>query len=117
MQVEFEDGSQLTAKRDDVYSLDEELPKRVKSRLVSITKTWEHLTSKYNAYHSHDHFWAGSNLTQSALLSLQSKASDMRFDGIFEEKEIIQESKRQRVINSRYRGDYIEPVIYRAIME
>lgn len=78
-QVEFEDGSQLTAKRDDVYTLDEELPKRVKSRL--------------------------------------SKASDMRFDGIFEEKEIIQESKRQRVINSRYRGDYIEPVIYRAIME
>uniref|UniRef100_H3CGJ2 [histone H3]-trimethyl-L-lysine(9) demethylase n=1 Tax=Tetraodon nigroviridis TaxID=99883 RepID=H3CGJ2_TETNG len=77
--VEFEDGSQLTAKRDDVYTLDEELPKRVKSRL--------------------------------------SKASDMRFDGIFEEKEIIQDSKRQRVINSRYRGDYIEPVIYRAIME
>ncbi|XP_077440052.1 lysine-specific demethylase 4A isoform X2 [Vanacampus margaritifer] len=77
--VEFEDGSQLTAKRDDVYSLDEELPKRVKSRL--------------------------------------SKASDMRFDGIFEGKEIIRESKRQRVINSRYRGDYIEPVIYRAIME
>ncbi|XP_038858773.1 lysine-specific demethylase 4A-like isoform X2 [Salvelinus namaycush] len=32
-QVEFEDGSQLTAKRDDVYTLDEELPKRVKSRL------------------------------------------------------------------------------------
>ncbi|KAM4574217.1 lysine-specific demethylase 4A-like isoform 1-T1 [Fundulus diaphanus] len=77
--VEFEDGSQLTAKRTDVYSLDEELPKRVKSRL--------------------------------------SKASDMRFDGIFEDNEIIQESKRQRVINSRYRGDYIEPVIYRAIME
>ncbi|KAM9384784.1 lysine-specific demethylase 4A [Pholidichthys leucotaenia] len=77
--VEFEDGSQLTAKRDDVYTLDEELPKRVKTRL--------------------------------------SKASDMRFDGIFEEKEIIQESKRQRVINSRYRGDYIEPVIYRTIME
>uniref|UniRef100_A0A8C2Z5X7 [histone H3]-trimethyl-L-lysine(9) demethylase n=1 Tax=Cyclopterus lumpus TaxID=8103 RepID=A0A8C2Z5X7_CYCLU len=79
--VEFEDGSQLTAKRDDVYALDEELPKRVKSRLVS------------------------------------SKASDMRFDGIFEEKEIIKQSKRQRVINSRYRGDYIEPVIYRTIME
>ncbi|XP_029563628.1 lysine-specific demethylase 4A isoform X2 [Salmo trutta] len=32
-QVEFEDGSQLTAKRDDVYTLDEELPKKVKSRL------------------------------------------------------------------------------------
>ncbi|KAI7808005.1 putative lysine-specific demethylase 4A-like [Triplophysa rosa] len=77
-QVEFEDGSQLTAKREDVYTLDEELPKRVKSRL--------------------------------------SKASDMRFDGMFGEKK-VQESKRQRVINSRYRGDYIEPVIYRAIME
>uniref|UniRef100_A0A8C6MEM0 [histone H3]-trimethyl-L-lysine(9) demethylase n=1 Tax=Nothobranchius furzeri TaxID=105023 RepID=A0A8C6MEM0_NOTFU len=62
--VEFEDGSQLTTKRDDVYTLDEELPKRVKSRL--------------------------------------SKASDMRFDGIFEENEIIQESKRQRVINSPF---------------
>uniref|UniRef100_A0A4W5QT15 [histone H3]-trimethyl-L-lysine(9) demethylase n=1 Tax=Hucho hucho TaxID=62062 RepID=A0A4W5QT15_9TELE len=37
-QVEFEDGSQLTAKRDDVYTLDEELPKRVKSRLVSILR-------------------------------------------------------------------------------
>ncbi|TRZ02635.1 hypothetical protein DNTS_000621 [Danionella cerebrum] len=77
-QVEFEDGSQLTAKRDDVYTLDEELPKRVKSRL--------------------------------------SSASDMRFDEMFGEKK-VQESKRQRVINSRYRGDYIEPVIYRAIME
>ncbi|XP_055068905.2 lysine-specific demethylase 4A [Misgurnus anguillicaudatus] len=76
--VEFEDGSQLTAKREDVYALDEELPKRVKSRL--------------------------------------SKASDMRFDEMFGEKK-VQESKRQRVINSRYRGDYIEPVIYRAIME
>ncbi|XP_072443381.1 lysine-specific demethylase 4C-like isoform X2 [Chiloscyllium punctatum] len=34
-QVEFEDGSQLVVKRDDVYTLDEELPKRVKSRLSS----------------------------------------------------------------------------------
>ncbi|KFP73438.1 Lysine-specific demethylase 4A, partial [Acanthisitta chloris] len=33
-QVEFEDGSQLMVKRDDVYTLEEELPKRVKSRLV-----------------------------------------------------------------------------------
>ncbi|XP_048108282.1 lysine-specific demethylase 4A isoform X1 [Alosa alosa] len=77
-QVEFEDGSQLTFKRDEVYTLDEDLPKRVKSRL--------------------------------------SKASDMRFDEMFGEKK-VQETKRQRVINSRYRGDYIEPVIYRAIME
>ncbi|KAK9979627.1 hypothetical protein ABG768_013046 [Culter alburnus] len=78
-QVEFEDDSQLTVKREDVYSLDEELPKRVKARL--------------------------------------SVASDMRFKGVFVEKDVKQDSKRQRVINSRYREDYIEPVIYRAIME
>ncbi|XP_034506750.1 lysine-specific demethylase 4A isoform X2 [Ailuropoda melanoleuca] len=78
-QVEFEDGSQLVVKRDDVYTLDEELPKRVKSRL--------------------------------------SVASDMRFNEIFTEKEVKQEKKRQRVINSRYREDYIEPALYRAIME
>ncbi|XP_048352897.1 lysine-specific demethylase 4A [Sphaerodactylus townsendi] len=78
-QVEFEDGSQLMAKRDDVYTLDEELPKRVRSRL--------------------------------------SVASDMRFTEIFAEKEVKQERKRQRVINSRYREDYIEPALYRAIME
>uniref|UniRef100_A0A673IET5 [histone H3]-trimethyl-L-lysine(9) demethylase n=1 Tax=Sinocyclocheilus rhinocerous TaxID=307959 RepID=A0A673IET5_9TELE len=71
--------SQLTVKREDVYSLDEELPKRVKARL--------------------------------------SVASDMRFKGVFVEKEVKQDSKRQRVINSRYREDYIEPVIYRTIME
>ncbi|XP_051785975.1 lysine-specific demethylase 4C-like isoform X2 [Erpetoichthys calabaricus] len=32
-QVEFEDGSQLLAKREDIYTLDEELPKKVKDRL------------------------------------------------------------------------------------
>ncbi|XP_072449917.1 lysine-specific demethylase 4B [Chiloscyllium punctatum] len=32
-QVEFEGGSQLTLKREDLYTLDEELPKRVKARL------------------------------------------------------------------------------------
>ncbi|OWK12188.1 hypothetical protein Celaphus_00003301 [Cervus elaphus hippelaphus] len=31
--VEFEDGSQLTVKRGDIFTLDEELPKRVRSRL------------------------------------------------------------------------------------
>jgi len=34
-QVEFEDGSQLMVKRGDIFTLDEELPKRVRSRLVS----------------------------------------------------------------------------------
>ncbi|KAJ8336153.1 hypothetical protein SKAU_G00394960 [Synaphobranchus kaupii] len=32
-QVEFEDGSQAIAKREDVYTLDEDLPKKVKGRL------------------------------------------------------------------------------------
>ncbi|XP_047445612.1 lysine-specific demethylase 4A isoform X2 [Mugil cephalus] len=76
--VEFEDGSQITVKREDIYTLDEDLPKRVKSRM--------------------------------------SVASDMRFE-LFTQSEVKQNSKRQRVINSRYREDYIEPVIYRAIME
>ncbi|XP_056913013.1 lysine-specific demethylase 4A [Takifugu flavidus] len=76
--VEFEDGSQISVKREDIYSLDESLPKRVKSRM--------------------------------------SVASDMRFE-LFAEGDVKQTSKRQRVINSRYREDYIEPVIYRAIME
>uniref|UniRef100_A0A0S7EZK7 [histone H3]-trimethyl-L-lysine(9) demethylase n=4 Tax=Poeciliopsis prolifica TaxID=188132 RepID=A0A0S7EZK7_9TELE len=76
--VEFEDGSQLTVKREDIYTPEEDLPKRVKSRM--------------------------------------SVASDMRFE-LFTQSNVKQNSKRQRVINSRYREDYIEPVIYRAIME
>ncbi|XP_067414588.1 lysine-specific demethylase 4B isoform X1 [Emydura macquarii macquarii] len=36
-QVEFEDGSQLMVKRGDIYTLEEELPKRVKSRLSLTT--------------------------------------------------------------------------------
>ncbi|XP_068196503.1 lysine-specific demethylase 4A-like [Antennarius striatus] len=76
--VEFEDGSQISVKREDIYTSEENLPKRVKSRM--------------------------------------SVASDMRFE-LFTQNDIKQTSKRQRVINSRYREDYIEPVIYRAIME
>ncbi|KAM6948767.1 lysine-specific demethylase 4A [Aplochiton taeniatus] len=77
-QVEFEDGSQISVKREEIYSLEENLPKRVKSRM--------------------------------------SVASDQRF-GIFTEKDVKKNSKRQRVINSRYREDYIEPVIYRTILD
>uniref|UniRef100_A0AAY4ADQ3 [histone H3]-trimethyl-L-lysine(9) demethylase n=1 Tax=Denticeps clupeoides TaxID=299321 RepID=A0AAY4ADQ3_9TELE len=36
-QVEFEDGSQVVAKREDIYTMDEDLPKKVKGRLVSRT--------------------------------------------------------------------------------
>lgn len=76
--VEFENGSQISVKRGDIYTLDEDLPKRVKSRM--------------------------------------SVASDMRYE-LFTQNDVKQNSKRQRVINSRYREDFIEPVIYRAIME
>nr|XP_040042310.1 lysine-specific demethylase 4C isoform X2 [Gasterosteus aculeatus aculeatus] len=34
-QVEFEDGSQVLAKREDVYTVEEDLPKKVKRRLSS----------------------------------------------------------------------------------
>ena len=33
-QVEFEDSSELRVKRDELYSFDEELPKKVKSKMV-----------------------------------------------------------------------------------
>uniref|UniRef100_A0A8B9N1N2 PHD-type domain-containing protein n=1 Tax=Accipiter nisus TaxID=211598 RepID=A0A8B9N1N2_9AVES len=39
-QVEFEDGSQIVMKREEIYTLDEELPKRVKARF-----THQHFTS------------------------------------------------------------------------
>lgn len=35
-QVEFEDSSQLMVKRGEIYTLEEELPRKVKSRLVGI---------------------------------------------------------------------------------
>uniref|UniRef100_A0A8C6T1W3 [histone H3]-trimethyl-L-lysine(9) demethylase n=1 Tax=Neogobius melanostomus TaxID=47308 RepID=A0A8C6T1W3_9GOBI len=76
--VVFEDGSQVSAKPEDIYTLDEDLPKRVKSRM--------------------------------------SVASDQRFQH-FTEPKVRENSKRQRMINSRYKEDYIEPSIYRTIME
>uniref|UniRef100_A0A674N4Y7 Lysine-specific demethylase 4B n=1 Tax=Takifugu rubripes TaxID=31033 RepID=A0A674N4Y7_TAKRU len=49
-QVEFEDGSQVLAKREDVYTLDEDLPKKVKRRLVSMRLAEPH-TSRRAANH------------------------------------------------------------------
>lgn len=45
--VEFEDGSQVLAKREDIYTLDEDLPKKVKGRLVSFECTF-HLMYFFN---------------------------------------------------------------------
>ncbi|MBN3319976.1 KDM4B demethylase, partial [Atractosteus spatula] len=45
-QVEFEDGSQLTVKRSDLHTLEEELPKKVKSRLVSDDEGCQHRGSE-----------------------------------------------------------------------
>uniref|UniRef100_A0A4W3JVA8 [histone H3]-trimethyl-L-lysine(9) demethylase n=1 Tax=Callorhinchus milii TaxID=7868 RepID=A0A4W3JVA8_CALMI len=51
-QVEFEGGSQMTLKREDLYSLEEELPKRVKARLLLTTrfssKRWKPVGRKLN---------------------------------------------------------------------
>lgn len=111
-QVEFEDGSQSSVKRDDIYALDEDLPKRVKSRMVTYNLNpfilrWSVLkTSPAITYFCFSYVVFGH----------QSVASDMRFE-LFAQNDVKQNTKRQRVINSRYREDYIEPVIYRAIME
>lgn len=55
-QVEFEDDSQLNVKREDVYSLDEELPKRVKARLVCNFLPALHLKWKCAVHHWETHY-------------------------------------------------------------
>uniref|UniRef100_A0A7J7UPB9 [histone H3]-trimethyl-L-lysine(9) demethylase n=1 Tax=Myotis myotis TaxID=51298 RepID=A0A7J7UPB9_MYOMY len=78
-QVEFEDGSQIAMKREDIYTLDEELPKRVKARF--------------------------------------STASDMRFEDTFYGADIIQgEKKRQRVLSSRFKNEYVDDPVYRTFL-
>ncbi|XP_040819668.1 lysine-specific demethylase 4C isoform X2 [Ochotona curzoniae] len=79
-QVEFEDGSQIAMKREDLYTLDEELPKRVKARF--------------------------------------STASDMRFEDTFYGADIIQgERKRQRVLSSRFKNEYVDDPVYRTFLK
>ncbi|XP_073873607.1 lysine-specific demethylase 4C isoform X4 [Macaca fascicularis] len=79
-QVEFEDGSQIAMKREDIYTLDEELPKRVKARF--------------------------------------STASDMRFEDTFYGADIIQgERKRQRVLSSRFKNEYVADPVYRTFLK
>ncbi|KAM4876445.1 lysine-specific demethylase 4C [Thomomys bottae] len=79
-QVEFEDGSQIAMKREDIYTLDEELPKRVKARF--------------------------------------STASDMRFEDTFYGADVIQgERKRQRVLSSRFKNEYVDDPVYRTFLK
>ncbi|XP_007499622.1 lysine-specific demethylase 4C isoform X2 [Monodelphis domestica] len=79
-QVEFEDGSQIAMKREDIYTLDEELPKRVKARF--------------------------------------STASDMRFEDTFYGADIIQgEKKRQRMLSSRFKNEYVDDPVYRTFLK
>lgn len=47
-QVEFEDASQLVLKRGELWTEDEDLPKYVKSRLVSQTVMWRHTWFHYH---------------------------------------------------------------------
>ncbi|XP_058157820.1 lysine-specific demethylase 4C isoform X2 [Dasypus novemcinctus] len=79
-QVEFEDGSQIAMKREDIYTLDEELPKRVKARF--------------------------------------STASDMRFEDTFYGADIIEgEKKRQRMLSSRFKNEYVDDPVYRTFLK
>ncbi|XP_015704460.1 lysine-specific demethylase 4C-like [Coturnix japonica] len=79
-QVEFEDGSQIVMKREEIYTLDEELPKRVKARF--------------------------------------STASDMRFEDTFYGADIILgEKKRQRVLSSRFKNEYVDDPGYRTFLK
>ncbi|XP_074850982.1 lysine-specific demethylase 4C [Carettochelys insculpta] len=79
-QVEFEDGSQIAMKREEIYTLDEELPKRVKARF--------------------------------------STASNMRFEDTFYGADIIQgEKKRQRVLSSRFKNEYVDDPGYRSFLK
>lgn len=79
-QVEFEDGSQTATKREEIYILEEELPKRVRARF--------------------------------------STASDMRFEDTFYGADIIQgEKKRQRVLSSRFKNEYVDDPGYRSFLK
>nr|XP_003216616.1 PREDICTED: lysine-specific demethylase 4C isoform X1 [Anolis carolinensis]XP_008101557.1 PREDICTED: lysine-specific demethylase 4C isoform X1 [Anolis carolinensis] len=78
--VEFEDGSQIATKREEIYTLEEELPKRVRARF--------------------------------------STASDMRFEDTFYGADIIQgEKKRQRVLSSRFKNEYVDDAGYRSFLK
>lgn len=61
LQVEFEDGSQITVKREDIYTPDEDLPKRVKSRMVSWSSLCSGMKSESAETHS-VHFSLHSSL-------------------------------------------------------
>ncbi|XP_045145305.1 lysine-specific demethylase 4C [Echinops telfairi] len=79
-QVEFEDASQIVMKREEMYTLDEELPKRVKARL--------------------------------------STASDMRFEDTFYTADAIQgQKKRQRVLSSRFKNEFVDDPGYRTFLK
>ncbi|XP_053321954.1 lysine-specific demethylase 4C [Spea bombifrons] len=78
--VEFEDGSQIVTKREDIYTLDEELPKKIKSRY--------------------------------------SRASDMKFEDAFYGEEVIRgEKKRQRVLNVKFKNEYVDDPGYRTFLK
>ncbi|XP_053558540.1 lysine-specific demethylase 4C [Bombina bombina] len=78
--VEFEDGSQIVTKREDIYTMDEELPKKIKSRY--------------------------------------SRASDMKFEDAFYGEEVIcGQRKRQRVLNVKFKNEYVDDPGYRTFLK
>ncbi|XP_076873631.1 lysine-specific demethylase 4C isoform X2 [Brachyhypopomus gauderio] len=98
-QVEFEDGSQVLAKREDIYTLDEDLPKKVKGRLVSPQSV--HCLSSYITRNTTGHGNSNRNMKK----DLESTASSMRFQDAFFTTQ--GERKRLRTPNSRFQNDYI----------
>ncbi|XP_040275694.1 LOW QUALITY PROTEIN: lysine-specific demethylase 4C [Bufo bufo] len=77
--VEFEDGSQIVTKREDIYTMEEELPKKIKSRY--------------------------------------SRASDMKYEDAFYGEEVIKDKKRQRVLNVKFKNEYVDDPGYRTFLK
>ncbi|XP_035385674.1 lysine-specific demethylase 4C isoform X2 [Electrophorus electricus] len=105
-QVEFEDGSQVLAKREDIYTLDEDLPKKVKGRLVSPQSV--HCLSPYITRKTTGHGKSNRNMKK----DLESTASSMRFQDAFFTTQ--GERKRLRTPNSRFQNDYVAQLSPRA---
>ncbi|KZC04861.1 putative lysine-specific demethylase 4B [Dufourea novaeangliae] len=62
--VIFEDGSQLVLKRNEIYSLQEDMPKRVRSRLSVATE----MKHRYHLYGTEDESEAQRKVKQSKIL-------------------------------------------------
>ncbi|ELW69317.1 Lysine-specific demethylase 4C [Tupaia chinensis] len=119
-QVEFEDGSQIAMKREDIYTLDEELPKRVKARYQFCGKQSGAATFVAVVWQrKHEACTMEYVVTGKKMEGFQVHlASDMRFEDTFYGADIIQgERKRQRVLSSRFKNEYVDDPVYRTFLK